>query len=371
MSDEYLGGDPHYAITVMTTMTRVGFEPRVYLGNGNFYSFLTSDIRLYTSAEQRDGDSTSLEPDLFTSGVAVDSGVCYDVPDVPYKPAVVVPFTECPESADPHSIVQDGNVISLRGAQVMSTKVLKIYSDSMEEPELKLIKDNQLEEEMDIKQGHKLWKDFCEDKPSDPQLPPDLGSLYEAITKCEDPTSIKKVLEISRRFREDPTVTNEVTEHPHLLYRLATNGYAGGELLRIPLSAGMALMEDKAFDKLFNREDSDAVPSRNALQHAIHQNAELAIQVRMVGYILQEVSVDVIYQHYEAVLPILLEIKLLYQQRRIREYRLEPYRPIQNIRKGQPRISGGTQSKGEALWKQWQKERLGLSAVDTDNYLDH
>ena len=67
---------------------------------------------------------------MFISGMAVDSRVHYDVPDVPYKPAVVVPFTECPESADSHNIVQDDNVIHLEGAH-MSTSVFKIYSDIM------------------------------------------------------------------------------------------------------------------------------------------------------------------------------------------------------------------------------------------------
>ena len=62
----------------------------------------------------------SMVPGSFTPWVVVDSGVHYDVLGVPYKPAVVVPFTECPESADPHSMVQQGNIISIleRGARV-------------------------------------------------------------------------------------------------------------------------------------------------------------------------------------------------------------------------------------------------------------
>ena len=163
-------------------MTRVGFEPKVYLGSKRFYSFLTSDIPVHTSATQKDDDASSLEPDMFTSGLAVNSGVHCDVPDVPYKPTGVVPFTECPESADPHSIVQDGNVIYFKGAQ-MSMSVFKIYSNIMEEPDVELLQDNPLDDEMVIKQGHKLWEQLCKEMLSDPQLPMDPGSLYEWITK--------------------------------------------------------------------------------------------------------------------------------------------------------------------------------------------
>ena len=76
MPDEYLGDRPYYApaITAMATMTCAGLEPTVYLGSGNFYSFPTSSIRVYTSAVQRDNDAVSLKPDMFTPGVAVDSG---------------------------------------------------------------------------------------------------------------------------------------------------------------------------------------------------------------------------------------------------------------------------------------------------------
>ena len=61
-------------------------------------------------------------------------------------------------------------------------------------------------------------------------------------------------------------------------------------------------MEDSAFVKLFSRDDSEAPPSRNELQHAIHQNAEMAIQISIVGFILQEVTADVINQICEVVL---------------------------------------------------------------------
>ena len=53
---------------------------------------------------------------MFISRIAVDSKVHYDVPDVPYKLAFAIPFTEYPESADSHSIIQDDNVIHLEGA---------------------------------------------------------------------------------------------------------------------------------------------------------------------------------------------------------------------------------------------------------------
>ena len=111
------------------------------------------------------------------------------------------------------------------------------------------------------------------------------------------------------------------------------------------------LMEDKAFESLFNRDDEDPVWSRSILQHLIHQNMELAVQCSMVGYILQEVEPSIIVQNCEAVSYTLLEIKLLHQQRRIRRYRLEPYRPIQNNRKGRSRVEEGSPSQGETLWK--------------------
>ena len=84
----------------------------------------------------------------------------------------------------------------------------------------------------------------------------------------------------------------------------------------------------------------------------------------MAGHVLQEVGPDVIVQHCEAVSYMLLEIKLLYQQRRIRRYRFEPYRPIQNNRKGCLRVEEGSPSQREALWKKWHEKELGLQAVD-------
>ena len=99
-----------------------GLKIAVYIRHGDFYFALPSDIRLYTSAEQRYGDVMSMAPDSFTPGVAVDSEVHYDIPGVLYKPVAVVLFTECPERTDPHNMVQQGNIISLKGAQELPTQ---------------------------------------------------------------------------------------------------------------------------------------------------------------------------------------------------------------------------------------------------------
>ena len=219
-------------------------------------------------------------------------------------------------------------------------------------------------------QGHDLWEEFCKEELGNHQEPSDPGSLYNTIRECNDATTLPKALDISRRFSADPTAKRE-EKHPHVLHELADRGYSGGELLRILQAMGMALMKDKAFDRLVNRDESGPVLSRNAFQHLIHQNTELAVQVSMLGYIVQEVGPDVIGQCCEAVSYMLLEIKLLYQQRRIRRYRFEPYRPIQNNRKGRPRVEEGSPSQGEALWKKWHKEGLGLPAADENDYLNH
>ena len=100
--------------------------------------------------------------------------------------------------------------------------------------------------------------------------------MYEAIKVCGDATTIQKALDIARRFSANPTVIDD-EEHPYVLHELATSGYSGYELLRLPQDVGMALMEDEAFESLFNRDEEDPVPSRNALQHLIHQNAEQAV----------------------------------------------------------------------------------------------
>ena len=57
-SDVYLGENPHHAhaIAAMAAMTRVSLKVAMYIGNGDFYYALPSDIRVYTSAEQRDSD---------------------------------------------------------------------------------------------------------------------------------------------------------------------------------------------------------------------------------------------------------------------------------------------------------------------------
>ena len=342
----------------MAAMARVGLKVAVYIGNGDFYYALPSDICVYASAEQRDIDVMPMVPGSFTPGVAVDSGVHYHVPRVPYRPVVVVPFTECPETAIPHSLVQKDNVISLAGVQELLTKEFKIYSDLMEDTALKLLTTNRLRDEMDMELGHELWEEFCKEEFGDHQEPSDPGTLCDAVKECHDATTMQKALDIARRVSASPTATRE-EKHSYVLHELATSGYAGGELLRIPQAVGMTLMEDEAFDSLFNRDKSDPVPSRNALQHLIHQNVELAVQASMAEHILQEVDPDVIVQHCEAVSYMLLEIKFLYQQRRIRRYRFEPYRPIQNNRKGRPRVEEGSPSQGETLWKSDTRKDLG------------
>ena len=82
--------------------------------------------------------------------------------------------------------------------------------------------------------------------------------------------------------------------HENLLWLLSTNDYGGGELLEIPRTVAMKLMEDGDFDHLFDREEDSEIPSRNELQRAIHRNANLAVQIAIVGSILQEADVDVI-----------------------------------------------------------------------------
>ena len=123
-------------------------------------------------------------------------------------------------------------------------------------------------------QGHDLWEEFCKEDLGNHQEPSDPGSLYKAIRECNGATTIQKALDISRRFSADRTATRE-DKHPYVLHELAIRGYSGGELFRISQAVGMALMEDKAFDSLFNRDELDPIPSRNALQYLIHQNAEL------------------------------------------------------------------------------------------------
>ena len=62
---------------------------------------------------------------------------------------MVVSFTECPESANPHSIIQDGKVVNLEGA-LLSRNVFKIHSDIMEDTAVEFLKDNPLLDEMCI-----------------------------------------------------------------------------------------------------------------------------------------------------------------------------------------------------------------------------
>ena len=65
----------HTLSRLWATMTCVSFEPKVYLAKGNVYSFSPSTIHIYTLAEQRDNDAAALDLDVFTPGMAVNSGV--------------------------------------------------------------------------------------------------------------------------------------------------------------------------------------------------------------------------------------------------------------------------------------------------------
>ena len=95
----------------------------------------------------------SMVPGSFTPGVAVDSGVHYHVPGVPYRPAVVVPFMECPESTKPHSMGQQDSVITLTGVQELPKKRFKIYSYFIEDTALQLMTADCLRDKMDIELG--------------------------------------------------------------------------------------------------------------------------------------------------------------------------------------------------------------------------
>ena len=142
----------------------------------------------------------SMVPRSLTPGVAVDSGLHYHVPGVPYRPAVVVPFMECPESAEPHSMVQQDDVITLTGVQELPKKRLNIYSDFIEDTSLQLMTTDRLRDEMDIELGRAQLEDFyrkefgCHQEPSDPV------AMYEAIRVCDDATTTQKALDIARRL---------------------------------------------------------------------------------------------------------------------------------------------------------------------------
>ena len=82
-------------------------------------------------------------------------------------------------------------------------------------------------------QGHDLWEEFCKEELGAHQEPSYPGSLYKVIRECNNTTTIQKALDISRMFSADPTATRE-EKHPYVLHELATRGYSGGELLRIP-----------------------------------------------------------------------------------------------------------------------------------------
>ena len=206
-SDAYLKDAAHYAhiIAAMTVMTNAGLEVQVYLGNGEFYAYPASSIRIYTTTAQ-------LKIDIFVPGVAVESGVNYDTQGVPYKPTLVIPFERYPKSADPCSIVQDDKVVRLEGAQ-MSARVFKIYSDLMGSPGVVLRKDNPLIEEMEVDPGYSMWEQLYEEMDKDPQFPQDPQSQYRFVKSWQDPTTITEVLDASRRFNDELDAINEVKEH--------------------------------------------------------------------------------------------------------------------------------------------------------------
>ena len=130
----------------------------------------------------------------------------------------------------------------------------------------------------------------------------------------------------------------EVKDCENLLWLLSTRGYGGGELLDIPRTVAMKLMEDDDFDHL--------------------------LQIAIVGSILQEVAVDIIENSCREFSNTLLKIKLLYQQGRIRKYRIEPYQLPHNARRDRERTAGGAHAQGESLWNDWQER--GFIVVDTD-----
>ena len=102
-------------------------------------------------------------------------------------------------------------------------------------------------------------------------------------------------------------------------------------------NVAIKLMEDGDFDHPFDREKDAEIPSRNELQYAIHQNANLATQIAIVGSILQEVAVDIIEDSCEDFSDTLVKIKSLYQQGRTRKYRIELYQLPHNARRGRAR----------------------------------
>ena len=228
-----------------------------------------------------------LKIDAFVSEMTAESGVNYDTQGVPYKTVVIIPFKRCPESADPCSIIQDDKTVRLEGAQ-MSAKVFEIYSDLMGNPGVVLHRNNPLAEEMEVEPRYSMWDQLCEDMDRDARFPQDSQSQYQHVVSWQDPNAVTEVLDVCRRSNGKPGTIREVKERENLLWLLSTSGYGGGESLDIPRTVAMKLMEDGAFDHLFFRENDSKIPSRNELQHAIHRNANLAIQIAIVGSILQE-----------------------------------------------------------------------------------
>ena len=171
----------------MAGLTRAGLELKDYPGVG--ISTPIQPVPSVSTPRQRREMMRQCKLDMFVPGVVVESGVRYNVQEVPYKPAVVVPFEWCP----------------------------KIHSDIMEEPDVVLFEDNPLIDEMDIKQGHTMLDQLCEETLDDPRLPKDPESLYYHIKDLQDPTIVTVVLDISQHLSAGPSTTKD-TKHTHTYY---------------------------------------------------------------------------------------------------------------------------------------------------------
>ena len=51
------------------------------------------------------------------------------------------------------------------------------------------------------------------------------------------------------------TPQRQMMKHILMYCTMATSGYSGSELLRLPQDIGMTLMENEAFESLFNRDE--------------------------------------------------------------------------------------------------------------------
>ena len=107
-----------------------------------------------------------------------------------------------------------------------------------------------------------MWDQICVDMDRDPQFPRDPQSQYRYVVSWQNPNATTGVLDVCRRFNGKLDAIREVKDCENLLWLLSTNGYGGGELLDIPRTVAMKLMEDGNFDHLFGREEDSEIPSR-------------------------------------------------------------------------------------------------------------